>query len=148
MTDIASLRAKADAGDAESQQWLGGLYYDGRGVPKDYAEAYFWFLLADAAGYDIARAQADKAAAKLRNTERAYAEKLAAKWKPTPPPTTQAPIKTAEPPEVVTRHSKLAKAAVIAWIIVFFSVIIFFLLFGDDKASRAAMALLISILTP
>jgi TPR repeat protein len=50
-----SLRKRAGQGDAESQSRLGYMYYQGQGVPQDYAEALKWYRLAAAQGY--ARAQ-------------------------------------------------------------------------------------------
>ena len=50
-----SLRKLAGQGDAESQSRLGYMYYQGQGVPQDYAEALKWYRLAAAQGY--ARAQ-------------------------------------------------------------------------------------------
>ena len=40
--DIAEVRAKAEAGDAEAQFNLGAMYYSGRGVPQNYATAMSW----------------------------------------------------------------------------------------------------------
>lgn len=39
-------RARADAGEANAQLNMGGLYFKGQGVAQDYAEAAKWFLLA------------------------------------------------------------------------------------------------------
>jgi TPR repeat protein len=36
-------KAKAEKGDAENQGFVGGCYYYGAGVTKDYAEAAKWF---------------------------------------------------------------------------------------------------------
>jgi TPR repeat protein len=182
--DIPSLRAKAEAGDAESQDWLGGLYYEGRGVSKDYAEAlkwfrksaeqgfgaglysmgvmyfyglgvkqnyaeaYFWFLLADTAGYDIARAKADAAAAKLPGMERAYAEKLAARWKPTPRDMPEVATAPGEPPKEKPRPSKVERAFALIIMIAFVSVVILFALFGNEEDSRRAMMIIISFFSP
>jgi len=38
-----TLRAKAEQGDADAQYNLGLMYYNGQGVPKDYAEAVKWY---------------------------------------------------------------------------------------------------------
>ena len=40
------LRTRAEQGNARAQAILGGMYYDGRGVPQDYAEAVRWYRLA------------------------------------------------------------------------------------------------------
>jgi len=37
-------RVRAERGDAKSQLELGGMYYYGKGVPKDYVEAAHWYL--------------------------------------------------------------------------------------------------------
>ena len=41
--DFAETKKKAVAGDAAAQYSLGSKYYNGVGVPKDYAEAVKWF---------------------------------------------------------------------------------------------------------
>ena len=53
--DIAEVRAKAEAGNAEAQFNLGEMYANGRGVPKDDAQAVSW--LRKAAGRGHAKAQ-------------------------------------------------------------------------------------------
>jgi len=40
----AAYRIRAEQGDAKSQLALGGVYYYGKGVPKDYVEAARWYL--------------------------------------------------------------------------------------------------------
>jgi len=48
-TNIKTLletRRRADAGDANAQLNMGGLYFKGQDVAQDYAEAAKWFLLA------------------------------------------------------------------------------------------------------
>jgi TPR repeat protein len=44
-------RMAADQGNAEGAYWLAALYANGEGVPKDYSEAFRWFLVAAEAGY-------------------------------------------------------------------------------------------------
>src|SRR5258708_4562690 len=39
-------RPMADEGDATAQGYLGMLYANGQGVPKDYVQAFIWFSLA------------------------------------------------------------------------------------------------------
>ena len=42
--EAASLvRARAEEGDAKAQHDLAGMYYYGKGVPQDYAEAVRWY---------------------------------------------------------------------------------------------------------
>ena len=46
-----ALRARAEAGDAEAQFSLGGMYEYGVGVPQDYVEAVRWHRLAADQGH-------------------------------------------------------------------------------------------------
>lgn len=41
--DVAALKQSAATGDADAQNNLGFVYANGKGVPKDYAEAARWF---------------------------------------------------------------------------------------------------------
>ncbi|NLT49267.1 MAG: sel1 repeat family protein [Clostridiales bacterium] len=43
---LSELRIKAKQGDADAQSRLGGMYYIGIGLPRDYAEAAKWFRMA------------------------------------------------------------------------------------------------------
>ena len=52
---LADLRARAEAGDAEAQFILGGIYVTGVGMPQDAAEAVAWYRRAAEQG--DARAQ-------------------------------------------------------------------------------------------
>ena len=49
-TDIGSLRAKAEKGNAVAQYNLGLAYAEGREVPRDFVEAYVWLSLAAETG--------------------------------------------------------------------------------------------------
>ena len=40
---VEQMKAKADQGNAEAQFKLGGMYYKGRGVPQDNAQAAAWY---------------------------------------------------------------------------------------------------------
>ena len=53
--DFATTLAKAQQGDADAQFNLGKMYYDGKGVVQDYAQARSWLLKAAEQGH--ARAQ-------------------------------------------------------------------------------------------
>lgn len=48
-------RRLADQGDTRAQGKLGGMYYNGHGVPQDYPEAVKWFRLAADQGNAIAQ---------------------------------------------------------------------------------------------
>ena len=52
---MSALKALAEKGDAKAQFTLGGLYYKGQGVGKDFREALKWYHKSAAQGY--ARAQ-------------------------------------------------------------------------------------------
>lgn len=47
----ACCRNLAEQGNAEAQYVVGGWYYQGRGLPQDYAEAALWFRKAAEQGY-------------------------------------------------------------------------------------------------
>ena len=44
--EFSSLLARAEKGDLNAQFDLAGMYYEGKGVPKNSAEAVKWFRLA------------------------------------------------------------------------------------------------------
>ena len=48
--EISDLRRKAEQGDAETQNNLGMLYYEGHGVTQDYVMARQWWEQAAAQG--------------------------------------------------------------------------------------------------
>jgi len=50
-SDLQTLIAKAQGGDAEAQCWVGLVYGEGRLVPKDAEEAARWFLKSAEQGY-------------------------------------------------------------------------------------------------
>ena len=52
---IEELRAMAEAGDAEAQVGLGGLFYLGQGVAKDEVEAVKWYRKAAEQGIAMAQ---------------------------------------------------------------------------------------------
>jgi len=49
--DIASLRARAEAGDANAQYEVGAKYYKGDVFPQDYSQAARWFRKAAEQGH-------------------------------------------------------------------------------------------------
>jgi TPR repeat protein len=51
MKVAADCRIRAEQGDAESQFRLGAMYFNGMGVPKDYAEAFHWYRQSAEKGY-------------------------------------------------------------------------------------------------
>jgi TPR repeat protein len=49
-TMLQLLRPIAERGDAQAQNSLGAMYYNGKGVVKDFKEAVKWYRLAAAQG--------------------------------------------------------------------------------------------------
>ena len=49
--DFAETKKKAEAGGAWAQFSLGEMYYNGEGVPKDFAEAVSWYRKAADQGF-------------------------------------------------------------------------------------------------
>ncbi|MBT3637613.1 MAG: sel1 repeat family protein, partial [Opitutae bacterium] len=49
----------ANAGDAEAARYLGIMYLRGKGVPKDNAKAFQWFVLASDRGDSLAKKNAE-----------------------------------------------------------------------------------------
>ena len=54
-TAVRKWRPLAEAGDAAAQYNLGVIFDQGRGVPRDTAEALRWYQLAAAQGYAAAQ---------------------------------------------------------------------------------------------
>ena len=106
------LRPLAEKGNPDAEINLGNMYFDGNGVPQDYAESVKWYLLAadqgnadaqialgflyeygDAVPLDYVQAHKwfdladsslyrDAVAAKMTPAQIAEAQKLAREWKP------------------------------------------------------------------
>lgn len=51
---LAQLRTRADKEDSKAQWWLGRMYEEGEGVPKDMVQALSWYSKAADTGYAIA----------------------------------------------------------------------------------------------
>jgi len=54
-TAVRLLRPLAEQGDAQAQNALGAMYYNGKGVTEDFKEAVRWYRLAAAQGYASAQ---------------------------------------------------------------------------------------------
>jgi len=82
----AWFRKAAEQGDARAQWSLGGLYLDGQGaVPRDYAEAYFWYDLAVAGEQDASDSKQvakyrDEAASHLTPADLSREQERVRKW--------------------------------------------------------------------
>ena len=77
--ELAALRSKANAGDAEAQFNLGVMYRVGRGVPQDDVEAVSWFRQAADQGYGPAQNILGNAYSFGRGVPQDYVE--AHKWR-------------------------------------------------------------------
>ena len=76
-------RMAAKQGNALAQNHLGLIYADGRAVPQDYAEAYFWLSLASANGSHSSTNGVDDrdlAASHLTKTALLQTQERARKW--------------------------------------------------------------------
>ena len=78
-------RPLADRGDNQAQLMIGLLYANGEGVAQDVAEAYKWFLIADANGNQQASSLFEGATRLdelMTAEEKAAAERAAREWRP------------------------------------------------------------------
>ena len=71
-------RKKAENGDARAQSKLGGMYFFGNDVPKDYEEAVKWFRLAAEQGFAPAQSHLGVMYQTGEGVPKDYAE--AVKW--------------------------------------------------------------------
>jgi len=77
----AILRPLADRGDAGAQFRLAQLYEGGRGVSRNYNQAYIWYSLAARAGIAAAAADRDRVAGQLQPAEVRQADRLVNNWR-------------------------------------------------------------------
>jgi localization factor PodJL len=77
-------RKAAERGQVKAQHNLGVFYYKGLGVAKDEQQAYFWFLLASAAGDEEAVRARERVESGLTEAQRAATQAKARDWKPHP----------------------------------------------------------------
>src|SRR2546425_6956036 len=81
-TAFAKFTKAAEAGDTGAQYCLSTLYYAGKGVPKDYAQAYMWANLAASKGGEREVENREAIATFMTPAQIAEAQKLAREWKP------------------------------------------------------------------
>ncbi len=80
-TEAAHWFAKAaEHGNVPAQSKLGSLYWGGRGLSKDDAQAYFWTVLARANGDAASKALAPFIATRLTPAQKAAIEQKAEQW--------------------------------------------------------------------
>jgi TPR repeat protein len=84
-------RKAAEQGNADAQNDLGLLYEDGKGVPQDYSESYFWLNLAAASAvnsqvYAAYAGNRDRVAADLTKAELSKVQERTRAWFASHPP--------------------------------------------------------------
>ncbi len=84
MTDISYTLSRANQGDKKSQCFIGRMYAEGRYIPQDYLEAFFWLSLASAAGENKAYTLRDRMAGKLSSEQVLMVKNRVDNWKPQP----------------------------------------------------------------
>ena len=77
-SEFEDIKALAEQGNADAQCNLGLRYYNGKGVPQYFAEAYVWESLAAASGHEEAIIHRDNIAAQLSPAVLDAAQKRAA----------------------------------------------------------------------
>ena len=80
-TSLRLIRPLADQGDANAQFNLGVRYDNGEGVPRNYVNAYMWFNLAAAQGYQDAEKNRDLVKQRMTPAQIIEAQELARVWK-------------------------------------------------------------------
>lgn len=78
-TYIKILRGMAEQGNAKAKVNLGALYLQGKGVSQDFAEAYFWLILATRQIRTFF-AERDEAASKLSPARQQEVHERCKKW--------------------------------------------------------------------
>ena len=76
------VRYAAEEGDDEAQFNLGLIYAEGRGVPKNKAEAYKWWLISAAQGQPEAKRNCGILERDLKSTQMLGAQLAARNFKP------------------------------------------------------------------
>lgn len=79
-TALKEWRPLAEGGHAGAQYNLGFNYVQGKGVPKDLVEAYFWFELAARQGKAIATQLRDGISRQMTPQQIAQAQKKVEAW--------------------------------------------------------------------
>ncbi len=80
-TALKEFRPLAEQGDPLAQSYLGGMYAEGEGLPKDYVLAHMWMNLAAAKGVQEAVKGRDLLEKFMNLDQLAEAQRLAREWK-------------------------------------------------------------------
>lgn len=76
--EVKAILHKAEAGDIQSQTWVGMMYYEGAGVPKNLEEAARWIKKSAESGSIEAQYMLSKMYGNGEGLEQSYAHKM--KW--------------------------------------------------------------------
>ena len=79
---VEAVRPLAGSGDARGQMKLGEFYEKGRGVARNYNQAYVWYRLAARGGHSAAQAASERAAAQLQPAEIKQLDHVIEHWRP------------------------------------------------------------------
>jgi TPR repeat protein len=77
----------ADQGHPVARHYLGVMYAEGRGVPRDYVRVHMWISLSAAQGEQRAVKTLEMAERRMTPARISEAQKLARDWKPATRPT-------------------------------------------------------------
>lgn len=78
-TYVAILRDLAEQGNAKAKVNLAAMYLRGKGVPQDFAEAYFWLILAVRQIHTFST-ERDEAASKLPPAKQQEVRERCKRW--------------------------------------------------------------------
>lgn len=67
-------------GNSISQRYLGGMYFYGEGVSRNFVLAYAWLNLSAAQGDDYSKETRDELEKRLTPVERAEGQRKASEW--------------------------------------------------------------------
>ena len=112
---VTAWRPLAEGGDADAQFYLGGLYYEGAGVPDDVGLAFFWWSLAAEGGHAKADELRELAERELSGEDRDAILRRAETWQPTrpePPPARPAAATPPRSPPMTLARAAAARARV------------------------------------
>ena len=79
-TALKEFRPLAEQGDPLAQSYLGGMYAEGEGLPKDYVLAHMWMNLAAAKGVQEAVKGRDLLEKNMTPAQIGRAQRLAREW--------------------------------------------------------------------
>ncbi len=79
-TAIKEFRPLAEKGHTEAQFYLGIIYSQSQGVPKDSVQAYVWYTLAAGQSNDLAEKFKDYLEKSMTPAQLAKAQRLAREW--------------------------------------------------------------------